>query len=153
MQGTIARIATASKQGASMESYISITAVAGLGLAGDRYALGEGSWNKGSQGRRQVTLINMRFVDGSGYDFLETRRNIGVHGVELMKLVGEKFAVGAATFRGVKYCDPCDRPTKLAGKETSFRKAFQDCGGLVAEILVGAIINVGDAVIPPKKDY
>jgi len=153
MNGKVARIGIASKPGAPMDSYVSITAVAGSGLKGDRYALGEGSWNKGAQGRRQVTLINLRFVDGSGYDFLETRRNIGVRGVELMDLVGKEFAVGNAVFRGVKYCDPCERPKQLARKDRSFRDAFHDCGGLVAEVVVGAIISVGDAVIPPKKNY
>jgi MOSC domain-containing protein YiiM len=56
-------------------------------------------------------------------------------------------------FRGVKYCDPCTRPNKLAGVDTSFRDAFFDRGGLVAEILQDGTIRVGDIVIPPKKSY
>jgi MOSC domain-containing protein YiiM len=54
--------------------------------------------------------------------------------------------------RGVKYCDPCDRPSKLSGKG-NFRDAFHDRGGLVAEILEGGTIKIGDAVVPPAKGY
>jgi MOSC domain-containing protein YiiM len=70
-----------------------------------------------------------------------------------MDLIGKEFQAGDAIFRGLKYCDPCTRPNKLAGISRSFREAFFDLGGLVAEIIRSGTIRVGDPIIPPKKDY
>jgi MOSC domain-containing protein YiiM len=53
----------------------------------------------------------------------------------------------------VKYCDPCNKPGKLVGKEKSFKEAFFDRGGLVAEILTSGVIKIGDSLIPPPKGY
>lgn len=75
------------------------------------------------------------------------------NGVELMWLVGREFRIGDARFRGVKYCDPCKRPGKLSGNVNSFQEKFFDCGGLVAEVLEGGVIRVGDSIVPPPKGY
>lgn len=135
-----------------MQAMEVVKAVAGLGLSGDRYCTGEGSFNKGKPGRRQVTLINGIFFEGSGFQYADSRRNIVTLGIELMWLIGREFRVGEATFRGLGYCDPCDRPSKLSG-HGNFREEFHDRGGLVAEILVGGLIRVGDQIIPPPKGY
>ena len=55
--------------------------------------------------------------------------------------------------RGVKYCDPCTRPSTLLAKEQSFKEKFSDRGGLVAEIIESGIIRVNDLIVPPKKNY
>ena len=130
-----------------------VEAIAGAGLKGDRYCTGEGSWNKGRAGKRQVTLINGLFFEGSGFDYVDSRRNIVTAGVELMWLIGQEFQIGAARFRGLKYCDPCNRPSRLAGRDKSFQEAFFDRSGLVAEVVEGGLIKVGDAIIPPPKGY
>lgn len=70
-----------------------------------------------------------------------------------MDLIGKEFQVGEAVFRGLKYCDPCALPSRLAGIEQSFRDTFFDGGGLVVEIVRGGIIQIGDTGIPPIKDY
>jgi MOSC domain len=152
-KGTVVAICMAARKGEPMVSVEEAMAVVGEGLSGDRYARGEGSWNEGQQGRRQVTLINALFVQGSGFEYAETRRNIATLGVELMDLIGQEFLVGDAVMRGVKYCDPCLRPSVLSNKKISFRDAFHDRGGLVAEVLRSGLIRVGSPVIPPKKDY
>lgn len=131
----------------------SILALKGQGLEGDRYATGEGSYNGGHQGKRQVTLINEEFILRTGFEFTETRRNIVTRGVELMYLIGQEFRIGNARMRGIKYCEPCSVPSKLAGKGKSFQRVFHDRGGLIAEVLETGVIEVGDAVIPPPKDY
>lgn len=130
-----------------------VEALTGQGLLGDRYALGKGSFNKGKEGMRQVTLINGIFFEGSGFHYEDSRRNIVTDGVELMWLIGREFTIGAARMRGVKYCDPCKRPSKLAGKTASFQEKFFDRGGLVAEVLESGVIRVGDSVVPPPKGY
>lgn len=136
-----------------MQEVDAVEAIAGVGLKGDRYSLGEGSFNKKSGvGNRQVTLINGAFFEGSGFEFTDTRRNIITSGVELMWLIGREFQIGQACLRGVKYCDPCDRPSNLSGK-AGFREAFHDRGGLVAEVIRGGMIRVSDPIIPPEKGY
>src|SRR3989344_7631165 len=153
MKGIVKAICIGSVAGGPMQEVSSAEAVAGQGLKGDRYATGEGSFNKGRQGNRQVTLMNAIFFDGSGFEFKDSRRNIFVQGVELMWLIGREFQVGTARFRGVKYCDPCTRPSKLSGKQKSFKEAFFDRGGLIAEVIEGGVIKTGDSVIPPPKGY
>lgn len=149
--GVVQAICIAPAAGAPMTRVDSVMALAGSGLAGDRYSAAEGSWNKGKAGKCQVTLINGLFLPGSGYEDVETRRNIVTLGVELMDLIGKEFRVGEATLRGVRYSDPCERPGKLAGKSVSFKEAFHDRGGLVAEILESGLIAVGCAIVPPPK--
>lgn len=151
--GTVVAICICPAAGAAMQHLDEVEAIAGVGLLGDRYALGEGSFNKGSPGKRQVTLINGIFFPNSGFQYADARRNLVTLGVELMWLIGREFQVGEARLRGVKYCDPCLRPGKLAGRKESFKEAFHDRGGLVAEILQGGLIKVGSPVIPPPKGY
>ncbi len=151
--GKVLAICICPVAGQAMHHVDKIEAIAGAGLRGDRYSTGEGSFNKGNPGRRQVTLINGRFFPGSGFEYIDSRRNIVTLDVELMWLIGRDFQVGNARMRGVKYCDPCNRPTKLSGKQKSFMETFHDCGGLVAEVIDGGLIRVNDLVIPPPKGY
>ncbi len=155
--GTVAAICICPSAGAEMQSVQEVEAIAGQGLKGDRYSTGEGSFNKGAKGRRQVTLINGIFFEGSSFEYIDSRRNIITFGVELMWLIGRDFQIGTAKFRGVKYCDPCTRPNKLGGEKLKdarpFKDVFYDRGGLLAEVIEDGIIKVGDAVIPPPKGY
>lgn len=153
MDGTVVAIFIAPAKGEPMQEVQEVEAIAGVGLKGDRYAAGEGSYNRGSPGRRQVTLISGIFFEGSGFEYADSRRNIVTMGIELMWLIGREFQIGTARFRGVKYCDPCGRPSTLSGKERSFKEAFFDRGGLIAEVIGGSVIRKGDRIIPPPKGY
>lgn len=153
MNGKVVAICISSVAGGLMRQVDTVQAIAGAGLQGDRYCVGKGSFNKGNPGKRQVTLINSRFFPGTGFRSIDSRRNIVTLGVELMWLIGREFQVGQARMRGLKYCDPCDRPSKLSGNEESFKQMFFDCGGLVAEITEGGVIRFGDLIIPPSKSY
>lgn len=153
MKATVKGICIGPEAGKSMVRVKEVRAIAGSGLEGDRYATGNGSFNKGKRGVRQVTLMNAIFFKRSGFRFTDSRRNIFVEGVELNDLIDKTFTVGEALFRGVKYCDPCERPKKLSHKRKSFKKAFFDRGGIVAEIITDGTIKVGDPVIPPPKGY
>jgi hypothetical protein len=151
--GFVIAICISPAAGEPMRSVEEVEAIAGGGLRGDRYALGQGSYNKNRPGKRQVTLINGLFFAGSGFEYIESRRNIITLEVELMDLIGREFQIGEARMRGLKYCDPCLRPSKLSGKKEVFKDVFHDRGGLVAEILRGGLIKVGSAVVPPPKSY
>ncbi len=151
--GQVTSLCIAPRAGEALRDVPEVLAVEGRGLEGDRYCSGEGSFNEGELGKRQVTLINARFLAISFYTCADSRRNIAVDGVELMWLIGREFDIGEARFRGVKYCDPCPRPQKLSGESQDFRWKFHDKGGLVAEVIRGGLIRVGDAVVPPPKGY
>lgn len=151
--GTIQAICIGAIAGGPMQLVQSAEAIAGQGLSGDRYSRGEGSFNKGRQGKRQVTLINGCFFPGSGFEYVDSRRNIVTLGVELMDLIGKDFRVGVALMRGVKYCDPCLRPSVLSGKKIAFRDFFHDRGGLVADVIESGELKVGSLILPPKKNY
>jgi len=137
--------------GEPMHTVEQAEAIVGVGLNGDRYANARGSWNRNEPGKRQVTLINERFFRGGAFTPAESRRNLVVSGIELMWHIGREFQIGRARFRGIKYCDPCERPSKLAGKQ-GFREDFFDCAGLIAEVTIGGVIKVGDPVIPARRD-
>lgn len=152
--GSVTAICISPAAGDPMQMVSEVMAIAGAGLQGDRYASGKGSFNKDTGvGNRQVTFINARFFVGSGFRFDQSRRNILASGVELMWLIGREFQAGEARFRGIKYCDPCSRPARLAGSQISFMNRFSDCGGLVAEVLEGGLVRVDDLIIPPPKRY
>jgi hypothetical protein len=151
--GIVTAICICPVAGGEMHRVESVEAIKGAGLRGDRYESGEGSFNKGACGKRQVTLINGIFFESSGFEFTDSRRNIITQGVELMYLIGKEFLIGTAQFRGIKYCEPCLRPTKLSRKERSFQEAFFDRGGLIAEVIESGVIEVGSLIIPPAKDY
>lgn len=70
-----------------------------------------------------------------------------------MWLIDREFQIGTARLRGLKYCDPCMRPSKLAENTLVFNNVFEDAGGLVAEVLESGLIRMNDAVIPPPKGY
>jgi len=152
--GSILAICICPVAGDPMHEVEKVEAIAGAGLQGDRYCYSKGSFNKGHRGKRQVTLINGAFFQESGFEYVDSRRNIVTLGVELMWLIGREFQLcDTVIMRGIKYCDPCNRPSKLRGEGKSFKDAFHDRGGLVAEILVGGSLWIGGHVIPPPKGY
>lgn len=153
MNGIIRAIYIAPRARERMLSVPQVRAIAGMGLEGDRYCEGQGSFNKGMQGRRQVTIMNTLFFKNSGFTFEESRRNLFLEGVEIMHFLGKEFQIGQARFHGVKYCVPCEEPSKLSGKVISFRQAFLDRGGILATVLTDGLIKVGDVVIPPSQKY
>src|SRR5262249_28866680 len=75
------------------------------------------------------------FFKDSGFEYVDSRRNIVTQGVELMWLIGREFQIGKARFLEQHYCDPCLRPSHLSGKKQKFLEAFLDRGGLVAGII------------------
>ena len=153
MKGSVVAICISQTAGGKMQQVNEVRAIAGSGLLGDRYCYGKGSFNKKNPGTRQVTLMNSIFFANTNFQYFESRRNIFTKDVELMWLIGREFKIGTSTFKGVKYCDPCNRPSKLSSHWESFQEIFFDRGGLVAEVLENGVIRVGDTVIPPPKGY
>ncbi|MDA8611379.1 MOSC domain-containing protein [Candidatus Pacebacteria bacterium] len=149
----VVAICIAPEAGAPMQEVQEVEAIAGAGLKGDRYCTAKGSFSAEKPGKRQVTLMNYLFFEGSGFDYVDSRRNLFTADVELMWLIGREFRVDGALLRGVKYCDPCDRPSKLIHDEASFKEVFLDRGGLIADIVSGGIIKVNSQIVIPPKGY
>lgn len=149
----VVAIYIAKEKGLPMESVGVAEAIAGSGLKGDRYCTGEGSYNKGKVGNRQVTLINSIFFENSEFNFVDSRRNIITSGVELMWLIGKRFSIGDALFEGERYCDPCQRPSNLSGNKKNFKEVFFNRSGLIAKVVNRGIFRVNDEIVTPKKNY
>jgi hypothetical protein len=157
--GKVVGIYISSTAGGAMRPLSEADAIAGAGIAGDRYCVGIGSFNDVSKGRggigsRQVSLINARFFSGTPFDFGDSRRNIVTMGVELLWLLkGRKeFRIGEAVFRAINPLDPCGRPSNLSGKP-GFKEAFFDCGAIIAEVVQSGNFRINDPVFHVSKGY
>jgi MOSC domain-containing protein YiiM len=128
-------------------------AVAGRGLAGDRYADGAGSFSRWPGKGRAVTLVSAEALAeaeaafGVAVSGGEHRRNLVVAGVDLRALLGGQFRIGGALFEGARVCAPCRYLVRVTGQERIF-DALVGRGGLRAEILEGGLVAEGDAVEP-----
>ena len=133
-----------------------VEAVAGLGLAGDRYALGGGTWAQYPDLEKQVTLVDRDDVaavaaeTGSGLTAGDTRRNLVTTGIDLPALVGRWFTVGDVLLFGMKRCPPCTHLERLTG--VRLVKAMVHRGGINAAVFVGGRITAGDHVRPVSDE-
>ncbi len=148
MTGTLVAIYTAAGEAAPMQTHREIAAIAGAGLAGDRYAASAGAFSDKPGGGREVTLIAREGITAANHDVPiaedETRRNLVTEGVDLDAYVGRTFSIGEVVLRGVRDCPPCQylegltRPGVLA--------ALKGRGGLRAEIVRSGTLRVGDEI-------
>ena len=138
-----------------METHDAIEAIAGRGLAGDRYceAVGSYSGQRRPDHERAITLIEAETLDAlrdeHGIDLPgdQTRRNLVTRGIVLNDLVGATFTVGAVELRGVDLAHPCAYLEGLT--QPGVLGALKDRGGVRAEILTDGSISVGDAITIP----
>ena len=135
-----------------MQPVLSVNAVAGKGLEGDRYFNASGTYSKKSGTHREVTRIEIEAIEGFERDYgvkLEprnSRRNIVTRGVALNHLVGQEFRVGEVLLRGIRLCEPCGHLAELS--QAKVLPGLVHRGGLRAQILTGGTIRTGDDVEP-----
>ncbi len=138
--------------GSPMQAMPEVEAVAGVGLAGDRYStrLGFYSARPTDPGAREVTLFEAEVLDqlraerGIVLNVSEHRRNLTTRGVRLDGLLGRRFQVGDVVLEGVKDCPPCEHLEQLLGKPVL--QPLVNRGGLRARVVEGGTIHVGDAI-------
>ncbi|MEO8835965.1 MAG: MOSC domain-containing protein, partial [Caldimonas sp.] len=130
---------------AAMQAVPAVAIEAGRGMAGDRYA------NPG--GARQVTLIQAEslasIASHLGRDAIATdalRRNMVVSGINLLALKGRRFQIGSAVLEASGECHPCSRMEEILGP--GGYNAVRGLGGITARVVEGALIHLGDAVLP-----
>ena len=149
--GVVRSIYVSPDAGEPMEFVDSVELIEGIGIEDDRYGMGRGVFSKSKPKIRHLSLIASEAIDaanhGRAIPFTEadTRRNIVTAGIDLNQLVDVQFRIGDIALRGVELCHPCQRPGILVGKP-DFRDAFQNGGGLRAEVLSSGVIVIGDSI-------
>jgi MOSC domain-containing protein YiiM len=119
----------------------SVLAIENTGLQGDRA--------KG--GNRQVTLIQKEhmlavasFLGKPELDFMLTRRNILVEGINLLSLKGKQFQLGGALLEYSGECHPCSRMEEALG--VGGYNAMRGHGGITARVVIGGQIKLEDTL-------
>ena len=118
------------------------------GLIGDHKAQHAG-------GQRQVTLIQREHLAAVatllGRDAVDpalVRRNLVVSGINLLALHDAQFDIGGVLFEGAGLCEPCSRMEEALGP--GGYNAMRGHGGIVARVVGGGVIRLGDAVAYKK---
>jgi hypothetical protein len=141
--GQVAAILTATDAEGPMTLVDRADAVAGRGLAGDRYHDGRGTFSGPGQGY-QLTLVEAEMLDSIDLPWAQARRNIVTRGIALNALVGHRFTIGAVECVGRRLAEPCAHLEKLAGP--GLLRPLVHRAGLRADILRGGPISTGDPV-------
>lgn len=132
---------------------------AGLGIEGDRYALGTGAYSSVVPKKiRHISLISLAGIEIANqwlkasneplFDPADTRRNILLAAItpdSLNALVGQQFQLGDLQMLGTELCTPCERPAQLLNRH-SFMEAFEGRGGIRAQVLNSGVLAIGDTL-------
>jgi len=130
---------------APLQSFNHVEVLTDHGLVGDHKAQRAG-------GKRQVTLIQREHLDVVarllGRDAVDPallRRNLVVSGINLLALHNERFRIGNVLFEGTGLCEPCSRMEEVLG--TGGYNAMRGHGGIIARVIDGGLIALGDVVV------
>jgi MOSC domain-containing protein YiiM len=144
-QGELFHIHVAAKAAAPMDELSEARLGPGIGIEGDRYATGLGTYSKRPHVDRQVTLIEIEVLEAiardRGIELLpgEHRRNLTTRGVPLGHLVGQYFRVGDCVLFGGRMNVPCIYLETLLGKKVF--KPLINRSGLNCRIVLGGTIH------------
>jgi MOSC domain-containing protein YiiM len=145
----ILAIHIAPSAGAPMRSVRAARAIPGVGLEGDRYAVGAGTFSSGPKDH-ELTLIEAEAVAALAKEGVylspgDTRRNITTQGASLNTLVNVTFTLGSVQCRGMRLCHPCTHLERHLARP-GLTAALANRGGLRAVILTPGMLTVGDAI-------
>jgi MOSC domain-containing protein YiiM len=143
--GRVTWIGVRGQRGEAMRERPRAILIASHGVEGDYSARGRGG------GKRQVTLMQAEHLDVIarlvGRERVrpdELRRNLVVEGINLHALRLRTFRIGSALLEGTGYCEPCSKMERALG--VGGYNAVRGHGGILARVLAGALIQVGDQV-------
>jgi MOSC domain-containing protein YiiM len=128
-----------------------IEAIAGKGLAGDRYAIGSGYYSGDTAWDANVTLIQQESFDAinkghtTNFTCEMLRRNIVTRNVKLISLVGRTFRIGDVVLKGVKEWPPCNYLAKM-NDSWELKHYFAHCAGIGAIVVHGGTLNINDEI-------
>ncbi len=136
-QGTVLALHLSTQKGQPMAEVSEANAIPDVGLEGDRHA---------QQGNpRQVLLMDKETLDLLSLSSGMIKENITVEGLDLSSVKpGNVFFIGAdVTMEATGLCEPCEQMDML---RPGLQEALQDRRGVLAMVLNGGTLRVGDAV-------
>jgi MOSC domain-containing protein YiiM len=148
MGGILAGIARHAFPKAPMEVVDHVNVSVEAGLEGDF----RGAVKPGGRGRRQVSLVERGDWDaamaavGHSLPWQERRANLLVDGLDLPQIPGTRLRIGTVVLEITQECDPCSRmETLAAGLKAALTPDWR--GGVLARVIEGGAIAVGDAIL------
>jgi hypothetical protein len=148
LRGRVEAIAIAEYATGPMRLLTEAQALAGRGLAGDRYARSAGTFTPSISSSRgyDLTLIEAEALDdlleaGTRLGYAEARRNLVTRGIDLNALVGRSFRVGDVECFGQRRCEPCAHLERLT--QRGVLRGLIHRGGLRADVLTDGTIATG----------
>jgi hypothetical protein len=143
--GVVEAIYIARDVSGPMVAVPSAGAIAGVGLDGDRYARGEGTFARAGRTGQALTLVDADLLEEAGVlSAAESRRNVVTRGIDLNALVGKEFWVGEVRCFGQRLCEPCSHLQRLT--RPGILRSLVHRSGLRADILDDGVIQLGDRV-------
>lgn len=134
-----------------MESLPTLHVIKGRGVAGDRYASGDGYWSYKPEFVDEITFIEIEVVESVAAELerpflaVDSRRNVATAGIRLDILIGRRFQIGDAVFEGLRPCEPCNHLNELTG--LAVRALLVGRGGLRARVVETGTIAVGSKIV------
>ena len=131
----------------------SVNAIKGMGIEGDRYCLGQGTWSKKNKPHQQISLIeseNIELINSyykNKFNYEDFRRNIITKNIRLNNLVGNNILIGTAKLKVIKLRHPCLYLANLLKEDKELVKFLRLKGGIVCEIIKSGIIKINDKII------
>lgn len=150
--GRLIAIHIAEQASVEMEELQAARMIEGVGIEGDRYATGRGTYSYKPHQDRQCTLIEMETMEalrrdhGLALEPNESRRNLTTEGVPLNHLVGRHFRVGEVVLFGGRLNVPCKYLDELLGRPLF--NPLLNRSGLNCRIIKGGTIRPGDVIEP-----
>lgn len=141
--GTVAAILVTAHAEAPLSRVDEAEALAGRGLAGDRYAAGRGTFSGPGRGY-ELTLAEAEVLDEIQLPWEQARRNIVTRGISLNGLVGRRFRIGSVECVGRRLAEPCAHLEKLA--RPGLLRPLVHRGGLRTDIIKSGVIRLGDEI-------
>jgi hypothetical protein len=141
--GTVAAILLAAHAEAPLSRVEEAEALAGRGLAGDRYGAGRGTFSGPGRGY-ELTLVEAEVLDEIELPWEQARRNVVARGISSNGLVGRRFRIGPVECVGRRLAEPCAHLEKLT--RPGLLRPLAHRGGLRADIASSGVIRVGDEI-------
>jgi MOSC domain-containing protein YiiM len=149
--GTVEQILVRPEEAGPSHAVPRAQVLEGLGLEGDRYFNGEGTFFEDGKDGQALTLIEAEALEGLLEDTgialsaEASGRNVVTRGIDLNALVGRRFRIGAVECEGRRLCEPC--ATLARRTEPGVLRGLAGRGGLRADVLRGGEIAVGADVV------
>jgi len=141
----VLKLGIASANNKDIKEVESVEVLANKGIVGDRH------FKDFNDPYCQLTLIESENIDqyNAKYNlkipYINFRRNIVTHGIQLNDLIGKKLLIGKVEVEGIDLCRPCKHLTEKLNQDTIL-KEFLRGGGLRCQVLSSANIYLEDEI-------